>query len=286
MTESSDEQNSRACPSCGAAFTGPYCSQCGEKALNVSEKSIRNFIGTVLNEATSLDGKFLKTLRLMLRRPGEMSYQYMNGKRIPFYKPVSMFFIANLLYFLFPLFNSLNSSLHVQMNMLPYSELATRLVEQHIAAANIDLRTFEIQYNQQSTNMAKMVLILMVVMFSVPLMLMNYTKKMFYSDHLLVSLEACSLIILLNFVGLIWVVKLSIVAAGWAGFDIRFVLQDSYVSPISMALLLYIFYQLERRAYSQSIWKAIGKSAILVLGFYFVLQLYRASLFFITLLTL
>lgn len=286
MTESSDEQNSSACPSCGAAFTGPYCSQCGEKALKASEKSIRNFIGTVLNEATSLDGKFLKTLRLMLRRPGEMSYQYMNGKRIPFYKPVSMFFIANLLYFLFPLFNSLNSSLHVQMNMLPYSELATRLVEQHIAAANIDLRTFEIQYNQQSTNMAKMVLILMVVMFSVPLMLMNYTKKMFYSDHLLVSLEACSLIILLNFVGLIWVVKLSIVAAGWAGFDIRFVLQDSYVSPISMALLLYIFYQLERRAYSQSVWKAVGKSAILVLGFYFVLQLYRASLFFITLLTL
>lgn len=273
------------CRSCGTAFTGRYCSQCGEKTLDDSEKSIRNFLASVLNAITSLDGKFLKTLTLMLKKPGEVSFHYMNGKRIPFYKPVSMFFIANLLYFLFPAVNSLDSSLDVQMNMLPHSKLATAMVTKHIAAENIDLKTFGIRYNQQSTNMAKMVLILMVVYFSVPLTLVNYNRKMYYSDHLLVSLEACSLIILINFLLLIWVFKFLIVMANGVGFDLTYILNDSYMSWMSFGLITYLCFQLERRAYQQGLWPAIGKAGLLAISFYAVLQLYRASLFFITLWT-
>ena len=97
--------------------------------MRPSEKSLRAFFGHLFHEITTLDGKFLKTLVLMLRKPGEVSHQYMNGRRVPYYKPVSMFFVANLLYFLFPAFNSLNSSLYVQMNQLPHSELVTRMVK-------------------------------------------------------------------------------------------------------------------------------------------------------------
>ena len=196
-----------------------------------------------------------------------------------------MAYFGNLIYFLFPLYNSLNSSLYVQMNMLPHSKLATELVQQRIAVEKIDFDTFQIQYNQQSTSMAKMVLVLLVIYFSIPLTLVNYNRKMFYSDHLLVSLEACSIIILVNFVVLMWVFHFVIYLVGQLGNNIRYLLNDKYTMWISMSVLFYLFFQLERWAYAQPIGRALAKAGLLVFAFFVVLQLYRASLFFVTLWT-
>ncbi len=281
----STESQSHECRSCGKSFEGTFCNHCGEKVPEPGEKSVRNFLSSLLSAITSLDGKFLKTLKLMLKRPGEVSYHYMNGKRIPFYKPMSMFFVANLIYFLFPLYNSLNSSLNVQMNMLPHSELATKLVQNKLEAEEVDFDTFQIRYNQQSTNMAKMILVMMVIYFSIPLMLVNFNKKMYYSDHLLVSLEVCSLIILVNFVALLWVIQFAVFLFGLAGVNIDFLFTDTYSIWISIPVFFYLFFQMERRAYSETIGWALSKSVLLFFGFYVVLQLYRATLFFVTLWT-
>ena len=132
-----DQPDFQTCKSCGILFRGQFCHACGEKIVQPNEKSVGHFIGILINEMTLLDGKFFRTIKLMLVRPGEVSYHYMNGKRVPFLKPMSMFFIANLLYFLFPLFNSLNSPLYVQMNLLPYSKPAAQMVERKVAAEKI-----------------------------------------------------------------------------------------------------------------------------------------------------
>jgi Protein of unknown function (DUF3667) len=274
------------CRSCNRRVDGSYCSHCGEKVMNPSEKSLGTFMTTFFHEITSLDGKFLKTLLLMLRRPGEVSYAYMNGKRVPFYKPVSMFFVANLLYFLFPAVNSLNPSLYVQMNMLPHSEIATSMVQHYMADSGLDLKTFSIQYDQQSTNMAKLFLILIVILCSIPLTLINYNRKMYYGDHLLVSLETTSLVIMINFVLLIWLLRLLVVAGQWMGLEWGQLLSDQYATSISFFVLFFIYLKVEQRAYLQRGWRALAKSAFLVIAFYFVLQTYRASLFFITIWTL
>lgn len=285
MTEDSTiaEGQHHECRSCGFAFDGTFCSRCGEKVLQPGEKSMRSFLTALAHDITSVDGKFLKTLKLMLKKPGEVSYHYMNGRRIPYYKPVSMFFIANLLYFLFPLVNALNSNLWVQMNALPHSRLARGMVTAHLQAAEVSLDTFTIQYDQQSTSMAKIFLILLVVYFSVPLALVNFNRRMYYSDHLLVSLEATSLIILLNFVGLLWLFNAVVTVAGWMGSNLQFLLHDAYLSWFSIALVVYLFYQMQRRAYSEGPWRSLLKAGLLLGGFLVALQVYRASLFFITL---
>jgi hypothetical protein len=166
--------------------------------------------------------------------------------------------------------------------MLPHSAVATRLVEEKIEYDKIDFEKFETQYNQQSTNLAKLILILLVVYLSVPLFLINYSRKMFYYDHLLVALETCSLIVLVNFVLLLWLLKLIVAGFALAGRDVGLILQDTYTMWISLAILFYLFYRIERAAYLQSWWKALGKSAVLLFSFYWVLQFYRGSLFFIT----
>lgn len=282
-TTTNMEGQQHECRSCGFTFEGIYCNRCGEKVMRPAEKSMRTFLTALVHDITSVDGKFLKTLKLMLKRPGEVSYQYMNGRRIPYYKPVSMFFIANLLYFLFPLVTGLNTPLYDQMHSLPHSALAREMVSTHLQSAQVSLETFTIQYNQQSTSMAKIFLILLVAYFSVPLSFININKRMYYSDHLLVSLEATSLVVLLNFVGLMWLMNAVTRVAGWMGANLMFLLNDHNLSWFSAALLIYLFYQMERRAYSEVIWRAVLKAILLVGGFFLALQVYRASLFFITL---
>lgn len=280
--EAQDQGEMVACRNCGATVSETFCSACGEKVFIPGEHSLKHFFGDILNALTFLDTKFLRTLKLMIARPGAMSYQYVNGKRVPFIKPMSMFFIANLVYFMFPLFNSLNSSLTNQMYHLPHSEIVQDMVAHEITLAKTDLKSYEVAYNQHSTNMAKMVLFLMVLYFSLPLALVNYNRKLFYYDHLMICLELFSLIVLIIFVAVPWLIYLICSLASLAGANIWVVLNDSVSSWYLGAILLYLLYWIEREAYRKSALGSLGRAAILVAFFVVVLQLYRASLFFIT----
>ncbi|NJM25680.1 MAG: DUF3667 domain-containing protein, partial [Bacteroidia bacterium] len=97
-------QMAQDCVTCGTHFTGRFCNICGEKILEQDEKSVKTFLGSVVNALTFADNKLLRTLGTLIVRPGEISASYSKGKRLPYIKPISMFFVGNLIYFLFPFF--------------------------------------------------------------------------------------------------------------------------------------------------------------------------------------
>jgi len=271
-----------ACRNCGAPLTSKFCAACGEKRFVPGEHSIKHFMGDIVRELTFLDSRFLYTFRLMVTNPGSLSYQYINGRRVSFVKPLSMFFIANLIYFLFPLYSTLNTPLNVQMQHMPYSSIAERMVTQRLKEDKIPLKTFEVAYAQQSTNMAKLILFLMVLYFSVPLALVNYSKELYFYDHLMVALEFFSLVVICVFLGIHWSTYFLCWIVALAGGDIWFIMADSVISWVIVVAIIYLLYRIGRSAYGMSAYRALMKAAILVACFVVVLQLYRASLFFIT----
>ncbi|MEI9918010.1 MAG: DUF3667 domain-containing protein [Bacteroidota bacterium] len=270
------------CRSCGATLTGEFCSNCGEKKFIPGEDKVRHFFGDFFSAITSLDGNFLRTAKLMITKPGVMSYQYINGRRIPFVKPMSMFFIVNVIYFLLSFGDGLNSTLYTQMNnMLWQSKVATNMVEKRIKEEKTTLKAFAIKYQEQSTEMAKLWLVLVVLYFSVPLWLINYNKKLFYFDHLTVSLEFISLAAIYMFVILPWIIVLisKFVKLSDNSFD---AMAKFPLIVISWGLL----YAFERNTYQQSIFRSLTKAALLVFLFYVTLMIYRITLFYITMFTL
>ena len=269
------------CRSCGASLNGEYCSVCGEKQYVPGEHTVRHFLGDVLNAITFLDGKFIRTIKLMFRKPGVMSYLYVSGRRVPFIKPMSMFFIVNLIYFMFPMSDGFNSKLVTQMNYMPHSGIAERMVERRLKEEKKDLKSFTIEYETQSTNMAKMFMVLLVVYFSVPLWLINFRKSLSYFDHLTVSLELMSMIIMISFIALVWLFYAIVKITG-----VTVLMSDAYISWPSMLISLWLFYFAERNTYKHRPFRAIAKAAFLLFAFFVCLQLYRASLFFITMWTL
>src|SRR5262245_5138752 len=116
-----DEQLVRSCKNCGHEFQGRYCNRCGEKVVERYERTILHFLDNVFNAFTFIDGKFWKSFTSMLLKPGAMSRDIVEGKRQPYMKPVAFFFVGNVIYFLFPIFQTFNTNLSAQMNYMPYS---------------------------------------------------------------------------------------------------------------------------------------------------------------------
>src|SRR5690606_30695714 len=182
---------------------------------------------------------------------GELTQNVMNGVRVPFLNPVSLFFIANLLYFLFPVFDPFNSNLRTQMRFAPHSAIARQMVEEKLESDGLTLEEFTTRYQRQSTNTSKLLLIVFVFFVAVPLALINYSNHYFFYDHVLVSLEYNSIIILLAQV----ILPRILMAVGFIFFDsdtfLNSIFRDSVYSWGTIALSVFIFFRMEKAVYNQ-----------------------------------
>jgi len=269
---------------CNHMFKGRYCNICGEKVLEPSERSFFNFLDSLLNAFTFLDGKFIKSLKLLVTRPGQLSRNIADGQRVPYMKMVSLFFVANFFYFLFPVFDSYNSSLYTQLNTLGnHSVKAKEIVQDKIDREAISLRDFERDYANRSTNLSKLLIILLVFAFTGLLLIINFSKKTFFFDHLLFSLEFYSFQLLLNSVILAnlfnGLVKLNSI---W-GLDLTFLTTDSFFSIATVTTMIYFLLRGQLIFYGLRWYWNIPKTIILLLLMQGTVHVYRIMLFYFTL---
>ena len=89
----------KQCPSCAEPGRGRYCSACGERFLVDHDFSLRHFfLETLPHEVLDIDGKFLRTLRLLLLKPGMLASEYVVGRRQRYVGPLRFYVIAFLLH--------------------------------------------------------------------------------------------------------------------------------------------------------------------------------------------
>jgi len=83
------------CASCARPLSGPYCSHCGEEAVDPHALTVRHFVGhTLAHEMLHLDGKIWRTLRCLFFRPGFLTAEYCAGRRRPYVNPVRILITA------------------------------------------------------------------------------------------------------------------------------------------------------------------------------------------------
>jgi hypothetical protein len=281
--DSFDFEVTRICKVCSNTFHGRYCNVCGEKVTEPYERSFLNFLDSLLNAFTFLDGKFVKSLKLLLIRPGQLSRNIADGLRVPYMKMVSLFFVANFFYFLFPVFDSYNSSLYTQVNSLGnHSIRAKEIVKQKIEKEGINIEDFQKDYNNQSTNLSKLLIVLLVFAFTFCVWIINFSKKTFFFDHLLFSLEFYSFQLLLNSVFLANFFKWLIEIGTWWNLDWSFLTTDSFFSLVVVATMSYFLIRGQRVFYGQKWYWAIPKTIILIFLLQVTVDFYRSMLFYVT----
>lgn len=273
------------CKNCENSFEGKFCNLCGEKILVPEEKSLSHFVGNFLSAVLNADNKFFRSFVLIFTYPGRLSLQFTNGIRKKYFPPLSLFLLANVLYFLFSFFETFNSTLRAQMYMMPHSTLVRQMVEKKIKKGKTTLDKFRFKYEAQSSQMAKLLVIIFVFFTAASLHLLFYSSKAYFTDHLTLALEFNSFNLLLNnfffpmiLIGLIYFFLM-------LRIDLRPYINDDLVTTFTIITSVIFFVKAFREFYGQQrIW-AILKALLLIYVLFLSLEIYRFILFFATIWT-
>lgn len=75
-----------------------YCRNCGQKHTDLNE-TVFHFVGEFLVQMLSLDGRVFGTLRQLLFHPGQLTVEFMQGRRRRYLSPVQTYLLSTFLLF-------------------------------------------------------------------------------------------------------------------------------------------------------------------------------------------
>jgi hypothetical protein len=246
---------------------------CGEKVLLPADRSFKKFLSNILIAITFADSKMIKTLWLTLVDPGFISKEFAEGKRVKYLKPLSLFFVLNLIYFLFPLIQLFSASLNTQL-LSPYRDIVKEIVSEKMIAMSIrDVQSFSIIYNIKTTGLAKLMVMVFVVIASLPLNIFYRKKNRFFTDHVGYLVELACFNLFVNALLITLVAKI---------FGIGHYLDETTLASIFVATNLYFLLRSGITFYQEDGWELVFKSILMVVILKIALEIYRAILFFVT----
>lgn len=87
------------CLNCGATVHGKFCGNCGQENIDLHE-SFWHFISHSIGHYFHFDTKFFNTIVPLITKPGQLTLDYIEGKRTRYLQPISMFIFISIAYFL------------------------------------------------------------------------------------------------------------------------------------------------------------------------------------------
>ena len=90
---------STACLNCGATLGGAFCADCGQRAAP-PHPTLRQLGGEAFSELSGWDGKVAETMRALLRAPGKLTVEFLEGRRARYISPLRLYLTCSVIYFL------------------------------------------------------------------------------------------------------------------------------------------------------------------------------------------
>lgn len=86
------------CENCGTPLAGPYCSNCGQHAIDYRRSFLRLF-ADVLDSFLNWDSKFFATLGLLIAKPWRLTNNFLAGKRVRYVHPLRLYLLISVAFF-------------------------------------------------------------------------------------------------------------------------------------------------------------------------------------------
>lgn len=264
------------CKSCSNTFSGRFCNLCGEKVILPEDRSFRKLLSDILVAITFADSKVFRTLALVIRKPGFVSREFTEGRTIRYLPPLSLFFVLNLIYFLFPLIQLFSASWRTQLST-SYSYLVELMSLRYITSNGLTRDSFELLYNTTTLGYAKLLVILFAILASLPMNLLYRRSGRFFSDHIGLMVELACFNLLANALAITLLARI-LPIGGW--------LNEIVLTIIFICTNFYFLLRASSAFYGETGWKLVAKSAIAVIFLKVALEGYRFILFLVTMLAI
>ena len=256
-----------------------FCPSCGEEPLRPRDLTVRDMSGQFLRALSSVDGKLMRSFRLLLTRPGELSVAHVAGRRRACLGPLQLFFIANALFFAIESVthaNIFSSTLASHLQQQDWSPIAQALADRRVAAKGVTLAAFAPAFDHAAVLNAKALIILMALAFAPFLPAFFYGAHRRFGAHIVFALHLYTFLLLLFCLSLVLAeIELRLGGAGLASpvVDLVLTLFNLGASGLYLYLAIGAFYG--ARGISR-VAKAAGLAAVILgitLGYRFVIFL-------------
>jgi hypothetical protein len=269
------------CVSCGETLTTPFCGQCGEQRASDRRYSLLQFGGEILEGVANFDGTLLRTLTTLIVRPGELTAAYMRGERSRYTKPLQIFVLASVAFFLVSVATNVHTfdlplRIHIAQSPKQASMVAHRVADRHITLAQ-----YAVVFDQASTAQAKTLVIIMVPVFALLVALLELRKRRYALQHLVFALHAYTALLIVMMALYLLVLDPLNLLLGYAA-RLLHTKGDGVLSlAVGFAIFVYLLLAL-RRTYLDGRFAAPVKALSLVAGMSLTLDWYRLVLFYTT----
>lgn len=92
------------CLNCGAHLRGQYCGTCGQRSRS-RLISLWELISDAFGDLLELDSRLWQTLIPLMNRPGQLTRDYLQGRRARYMPPFRMYLVLSLLFFVVAFFD-------------------------------------------------------------------------------------------------------------------------------------------------------------------------------------
>ena len=86
------------CKDCGSLLTGRYCAECGQPAAT-QVLTMHDVAHDVVHSALHLDSRVWRTLRTLVLKPGELTKEFIRGRRQRYLPPFRLYLIISVAFF-------------------------------------------------------------------------------------------------------------------------------------------------------------------------------------------
>ncbi|MGH7677569.1 MAG: DUF3667 domain-containing protein [Gemmatimonadaceae bacterium] len=80
-------------------MAGSFCAHCGQRAIP-AYPTLRELASDSFHEVSGWDGRFVSTFKTLIRKPGELTREFLIGHRARYISPIRLYLVTSLLYFL------------------------------------------------------------------------------------------------------------------------------------------------------------------------------------------
>jgi hypothetical protein len=204
-------------------------------------------------------------------KPGKLTKEYLNGKRLKFMRPFQLFVVANLLFFILmpgsDIFRIPSQYYFKQRNVQEKVEIISKNKE-------ISIKELAVKYNDTSLSWSKTGLVLVIPFIGILMFLINFQKKYYFGKHIIFATHFMSF----------FLIYLSLL--GFFNDFIYTINPENLEAPIIIAILIYTSWSI-KVFYQDNMWFAVLKGGMSSFLIVMILVLYRnfisfSSLYFVS----
>ena len=235
------------CLNCGADLSAKYCAACGQKKVDRRDLSIRRFFGHVLGELTDLQSnKILRTFGALLFRPGQLTSEYLAGRKGFNIGPVRLYLTFSAIYFLFAwgTLSDARGGGAVRMSRAP-------AVIQMAQQRGVDPLVFAERIQDRAERIAAVLRFLSVLLSGVFLSLLYFSTRRYYVEHLIFSFHYYSFDFFCKSVFAVLFLGVSVFGGKLPGMALNF------FYPIAFVYLMFALRRVYRQRWPITILKSI-----------------------------